>query len=100
MLKVPLVCNDWASGGQYSQRGLRCNHCQLVKSKKYPYLSAHCLGKAVDLQSPKMTAAEMRRLVMLNRESLPHGVRIEDDVNWLHIDVLNPMDKSVVVFKD
>ena len=44
----PITINTWKAGGQFSQRGLRCNMCQLVKSKSSIYLSAHCLGKAID----------------------------------------------------
>ena len=41
----PIVCN----GGTARQRGLRCNRCDLVKSKTQVYLSAHLLGKGLDL---------------------------------------------------
>ena len=36
----PITINTWKAGGQFSQRGLRCNMCQLVKSKSSIYLSA------------------------------------------------------------
>ena len=26
----PMIVNNWASGGKYTQRGLRCNLCELV----------------------------------------------------------------------
>ena len=29
----PVIVNNWAKGGNYSQRGLRCNVCPLVKEK-------------------------------------------------------------------
>ena len=40
----PIVVNNWAKGGQYSQRGLRCTRCILVIEKvdlRKVYLSAH-----------------------------------------------------------
>ena len=43
-----IIINNWRSGGDFSQRGLRCNLCSLVNSKKELYMSAHILGKAVD----------------------------------------------------
>lgn len=99
ILKCSLVCNNWASGGQLSQRGLRCNMCQIVKGKTAPYLSAHILGKGVDLSSGQMTAKQMRELIDKNQALLPYNVRIESDVNWLHIDTLNNTDKKIVYFK-
>ena len=38
-----IVINNWASGGNLKQCGLRSNMDELVKSKKSLYLSAHCL---------------------------------------------------------
>ena len=91
ILKVPLVCNDWKYGGKHSQRGLRTNLSQLVKDKTNSntlYLSAHNFGRAVDLVSAKMDAYKMRELINTNSFLLPYPVRIEQDVNWLHIDVM------------
>jgi len=101
ILKVPLVCNTYkknpAAKGVFSQRGLRCNCCELVKNKKDVYLSAHVLGKGLDLQSPKMDAETMRKKIEELQHLLPHGVRIERDVRWLHIDTLNK-NKGIVYF--
>ena len=75
--------------GHY-QRGLRCNCCQLVKDKTNKnsiYLSAHCLGKAVDVSMKAITGAQARTLVKKYQDKLPYPVRIEKDVTWLHIDV-------------
>lgn len=96
ILKTSLVCNDYKWGGKNSQRGLRCNLCEIVKGKKQPYLSQHCMGKAVDLVSKNMTAAEMRKRIKANSALLPCNVRIEKDVTWLHIDV---MDMGIKVYE-
>ena len=85
ILKVPLVCNTTT----LTQRGLRCNLCDIVKEKTdadIVYLSAHHLGIGGDLSSPQMTAQEMRRKIQMNEDLLPYPIRLEDDVNWLHID--------------
>ena len=34
--------------------------CQLVKSKSIPYMSSHCLGKAIDFHVNGMEAEEVR----------------------------------------
>ena len=90
ILNVPLLCNNWAKvGGKYSQRGLRCNLCDEVRTKtgnNTVYLSAHVQGSAVDLTSTKMTAEEMRSRIKSNATKLPYHVRIEKDKTWLHID--------------
>lgn len=96
IIKLPLYCNSKSA----HQRGLRCNMCDMVKSKKQVYLSAHCLGKAVDLSCgvPSMTAEKMRTMIKANAELLPCQIRIEKGVSWLHFDV-RPTDgvKSKVV---
>lgn len=87
ILKVPLICNSYSSG--LTQRGLRCNLCNIVKEKTTDnvlYLSAHPFGMGLDITSPQMTAEEMRREIQMNEELLPYPIRLEDDVNWLHID--------------
>lgn len=91
ILCVPLVCNNWKSGGSLSQRGFRENTCEIVSEKTKAnkiYCSAHCIGKGVDLSSGKMTAEQMRKRIEESKHLLPYNVRIEKDVNWLHIDIM------------
>lgn len=99
VLRVPLVCN----AGQHSQRGLRCNLCDLVKSKTLNgslYLSQHVLGRAFDLTAKTMTAEQMRRAIEANADKFPVPIRVEDDVTWLHVDVLDGgSGKQVYRFK-
>ena len=33
ILCAPMTVNNWHAGGNFTQRGLRCNICELVKSK-------------------------------------------------------------------
>lgn len=84
ILQVPMVCNyEWMT-----QRGLRCNRCQLVKDKTKVYLSAHVLGKAGDFSVQGITAQEARSRIRNNAHLLPYPLRIEGGVSWLHIDTL------------
>lgn len=95
ILCVPLICNNWHTGGTYTQRGLRVNTSPLVTDKTergVMYVSAHLLGKGIDLSSRKMTADEMRKAIQANEKKLPYKVRIEKSENaptWLHIDVMH-----------
>ena len=91
ILNVPLTCNSYKLN--LTQRGLRCNLCEKCASKTKEgkiYLSAHHNGCGLDLTSPEMTAAEMRKRIRQQYRKLPYNVRIEDNgygkPTWLHID--------------
>jgi len=90
VLQVPLVCNTYKGGGAYTQRGLRCNVCELVKTatrQNRNYLSAHIFGVGADFSSAEMSAKEMRGKIRSNIDKFTHPIRIERDVSWLHFDV-------------
>lgn len=89
IIKQPMYCNNWDKQGQFSQRGLRCNICQIVKDKKDVYLSAHVLGKAGDFDVKSMTAEQARNLILDHQDMLPYPFRLEGKVNWLHFDSLD-----------
>ena len=93
ILQVPLVCNT----ATLTQRGLRCNLCDIVKEKTEDdivYLSAHHLGIGGDLSSPEMTAEEMRQKIEEKQDLLPYPIRIEKGVNWLHVDCYDDIDDN------
>lgn len=89
IIKQPMYCNNWDKQGQFSQRGLRCNMCQIVKDKKAVYLSAHVLGKAGDFDVKSMTAEQARNLILDHQDMIPYPFRLEGKVNWLHFDSLD-----------
>lgn len=84
ILKVPMTCNT----SSLKQRGLRCNRCDMVRSKMSVYLSAHVLGKAGDFIVSGMTAEQARQKIKANAALLPCNVRLEKDKSWLHMDVI------------
>ena len=92
IIKAPMVCNNWSSGGQLSQRGLRENTAPMVKAKTEAgtlYLSAHTMGKAIDLSSQKYTANQLRKMIEEKADLLPCNIRMESGKSaptWLHID--------------
>lgn len=105
----PTFVNDWATGGSFSQRGLRCNICELVKSKTEAdkvYMSAHNQGEAVDFHVQGMSANDVRLWIVKNQVLLPHPIRLEvgfnprglsdtairqriatDTMTWVHLDL-------------
>lgn len=101
ILNVPFELNNYVKKGKFSQRGYRCNMCDLVKSKTdrgIAYLSAHCSGAAFDVVSSKMTAEEMRLKIKDKADLLPYPIRIEQDVNWLHVDTFNDGSKVKIIY--
>ncbi len=97
----PITINNWLRGGNFSQRGLRENTCQIVKSRTDDnklYLSAHVLGKAVDFDVKGMTAKEVRMWIVENKDRMPHKVRIERKVNWVHMDTACDFDMEIKVY--
>lgn len=89
-LERKITVNNWIWGGDFTQRGLRCNLCALVKSKTEKgkiYLSPHPLGQGADFDVEGMTAGEVRAWLIENQEELPYPIRIESMVSWIHLDV-------------
>lgn len=87
ILKVPMVIN---SGTTLTQRGVRCNLCSIVKEKTEKdkiYMSAHCLGEALDFDARGYSAAQVRTIIEQNKAKLPYNCRMENDVTWCHIDM-------------
>lgn len=100
-LNIPLVCNT----ASLQQRGLRTNMSPLVQEKTKAgkmYLSAHCLGKGIDLSSGKMSARDMRKWIRKHIDECPHAIRLEGDKSaptWIHVDVMNITDNKLVIFE-
>lgn len=82
IINLPMIVNT----STMKQRGLRCNMCPLVQSKKYAYLSPHVLGKGIDFTCTGKTAEEIRLLIRDNADKLPYKIRLEKNVSWVHID--------------
>lgn len=94
ILQLPMTCNSSST----TQRGLRCNMCELVKEKEENYLSSHILGKAGDFTVKGLTAKQARERIIQNSHLLPCNIRLEDGVTWLHIDVLPQFDIKEKVY--
>lgn len=95
----PIIVNSTSLG--FTQRGLRCNCCDLVASKtraNKPYLSGHLRGTAIDFHVPGMTAEEVRQMIVREAAKLSYPIRLERGVNWVHFDVDNMTDEKVVFF--
>lgn len=85
IIKLPMWCNSKTA----KQRGLRCNRCQMVRSKSSVYLTQHLFGKAGDFTITGMKAEAARKKIKENAHLLPCKIRIEGGVDWLHFDVMD-----------
>lgn len=98
----PIYVNDWDMGGNFTQRGFRCNICPLVKEKtslEKLYVTAHSQGMGVDFDVKGMSAEEVRKWIKDNQILLPHPIRLEEDVNWLHLDTRSDGFRAITWFK-
>lgn len=101
MLGKAITVNNWYDGGGFDERGLRCIQCSIVKQKSLKnevYLSAHILGRAFDFDVDDMTAGEVRLWIAVNKNKLPYNIRLENDINWCHLDTIDTGNK-VYIFK-
>ena len=95
VLKKPMLVNH----ANLTQRGLRCNMCSLVKTKKNIYLSAHELGKAIDFNVSGVTAEEVRQIIKNNISEFKYPIRLEEGCSWVHIDCYTlDSDSKLVTF--
>lgn len=98
----PIFINNWLIHGDYSQRGLRCLRCDLVKAKCLAgemYESAHLLGKAADFDVQGLIAEEVRLWITAKTNWWPYSIRLEKDVDWVHLDVFDQSEQKIYLFK-
>lgn len=94
IFNAPITINTWHIGGTFSQRGLRCNMCNIPKNKTDIYLSAHCLGYGVDFNVKGYTAEQARNKIKENIDLLDYPIRLERDTSWIHIDCYQPYESE------
>jgi len=101
-LNKAIFVNDWQIHGQFDERGFRCLQCELVKKaikEKRMYVSPHMTGQAVDFDVEGLLAEEVRQWIIKNQNLLPYPVRLEDGVNWVHLDTRDADKGKVYLFK-
>jgi len=96
MIGKPIFINNWIDGGKFDERGYRCLQCSLVveaiKTKRL-YVSPHMLGQAVDFDVQGLVAEEVRQWLIKIKGQLPFAIRLENNVNWVHLDVQETGEK-------
>jgi len=95
ILNATMTINNYPKG-KWTQRGLRCNMCQIVYSKKSIYLSAHVLGCGDDFDAKGFTAEQTRQKIRDNSNLLPYPIRLEKNVSWVHLDTIDYCNGKVI----
>lgn len=62
------------------------------------YVSPHMLAAGFDFDVEGMTAKEVRDWLDSNKNELPYPIRLEQDVNWVHLDVLTNSENKIIYF--
>ena len=79
---LPIIINNWKNGGQFQFRGFRNASCSVGVKK-----SQHREGNAFDFHFKGHTGEEGRNFIIQKAmQGLPHPIRIEEGVNWCHVD--------------
>lgn len=86
-----IIINNWATGGNLSQCGLRCNIDPLVISKTGIYCSAHTMGKGFDLHDSLGRNNRLYAIVvdLIQKKKLKAMKRVENltsTPSWVHVD--------------
>lgn len=91
----PITVNNWREGGPFSQRGFRNDPGTGAQ------LSQHRFGRAVDFDIAGISAQEFRAAVKAGTfaTELTYITRIEDGVNWIHLDCAAIPGTDIVFFK-
>lgn len=100
-INKPVYVNNWHIGGSLTQRGLRCNVCVLVREKtdlQKVYMTPHYQGTGWDFSVQGMSAEEVRQWIVDHQDALPHPVRLESGVSWVHLDVRTDGSQGKVTF--
>jgi|ERR1035437_879313 hypothetical protein len=98
-LNKPIYVNDYSVHGKLTQRGFRCVQCALMKkvySDGILFTDPHSLGKAWDFDIEGLVAEEVRQYLISNKRIWPYSFRLEDNVSWVHLDILNSSDTDRV----
>jgi len=92
--------NNWLWGGNNHDKGFRTFDCEIGA-----VWSQHKFGRALDLWFENYTSEKIREEISaaipesLEKSGLHFIRRIEEDVDWLHVDLMNTGQKEIVFFE-
>lgn len=89
----PIVVNDWRSGGNFTESGLRS-----FNSTTGAALSQHRFGRAFDCKIRRVTPTEAAAHVLAHADEFPFLTTIENTdatPTWFHFDVRNHQREGI-----
>jgi hypothetical protein len=91
----PVTVNNWYGGGPFQYRGYRGPACPIGAEH-----SQHKLGMAADFDVHEHTAEDARKIIKDNEDDplLAKIMRMEDGVNWVHIDLKELADNQKRIY--
>ena len=89
---APMTINNWSRQGNRQWSGIRT-----PDSPYYSLGSAHSWGLAFDAVG-SWEPDDVRAAILSEQLMLPHPVRLELGVSWLHVDVMNISGNRVETF--
>lgn len=92
----PMTINNWFLGGEFTLRGFRPKNCPIGAVN-----SRHKFGDAIDFDIEGMTAEQVRQEILKNQKNtaFKYITRMENGVNWVHIDLKPIPDfKNIILF--
>ena len=91
---VPVTVNNYKWGGKNKYRGFRPANCTVGAQ-----WSQHKYGRALDCTIHGITAQEARTEIVREAQHFPYITRMEDEVDWLHVDCMAVVGSGIWLFK-
>ncbi len=88
---LPIIQKDLPESpkGLLDERGVRCDLCSLYLEKSAKgiiYISPHFRWQAADFDVQGKISEEVRQWLIANQYKIPHPIRLEKNVSWVHLD--------------
>jgi hypothetical protein len=89
-----VIINNWERGGKYQYRGYRPQHCGIGAT-----YSQHRFGRAIDFDVKGLSADYVRSEIIASQKRFEHITRMEEDVGWVHVDLMYTGVDEIYLFK-
>ena len=89
-----MTINNYFWNGEREWSGLR-----IKGSPFYSSGSQHTVLNAIDAVFSDYTAEDVRSYIMAHQSRFLHITRLEDGVEWLHFDIKETRNSSIVLFR-
>jgi hypothetical protein len=100
---APVIINDWywAQHKKSLEDTLRFRGYRPARFYKQPaaWASQHRFGRAIDFNVHGCTAAQVRDVVLNHQTKFEYITRIEDSVDWVHVDCANDPHHGIHLFQ-